>query len=158
MPYINGSITLNRTGLDRIIQASVEAKEKKEHARRKAFVMFIKEVLKHDKRYSIVPYEDSRDRTKIQWVPNSTRSGILGSVMLKREGAYADVVIHASEPRYGVIVNAGSSFSSGEVKAYPSSSMAWPIVAIANELERQFTREVEWDMNKHNQVVTKKKG
>jgi hypothetical protein len=129
--------------------------------RKKAFVTFIKSVLEQDKRYTLVPFVDQSK--EVRWsnsFASEDSSNILGTVMLKREGTYTDVVIQPNEPKYGVRVFAGSKMNHGGIQAYPSPSLAWPIISMANELERQFTREVEWEMTKHGQQtkVNKKRG
>jgi hypothetical protein len=121
--------------------------------RRQAFVKFIKPILEQDKRYSIVPYKDSR--SKMCWSRDEQENSILGDVMLKRDGDYAPVLIHPNEPQYGVMISAGSTHTACTIQAYPSPSLAWSVLNIANELERQFVREVEWEMNKKGMKVIK---
>jgi hypothetical protein len=120
--------------------------------RKKAFVTFMKSVLEQDKRYSVVPMIDTR-RVGLYGTGLEDSSNILGDVMIRREGTYANVCIHSNEPKYGIIVNAGSKMNHGGMQGYPSPSLAWSMINLANELERQFTREVEWEMNKHQQKV-----
>ena len=71
--------------------------------------------------------------------------------MLQREGIYAPVTIEPFDNKYGIYIQAGSKMTKMTIQSYPSNCLAWPSVIIADELERQFTREVEWEMNKNNQ-------
>lgn len=142
----------------------IEHQQKKEawrSKRKKAFINFIKQVLEKDKRFTITPYSESLSS---MWSRSIiTPPNILGEVMLQREGTYAPVTIEPFDNKYGIYIQAGSRMTRMTILSYPSNCLAWPSVIIADELERQFSREVEWEMNKHNQSTAttkwrKKKG
>lgn len=122
--------------------------------RRQAFVKFIKPILEKDKRYSIVPHVDVKNRSYF-YRDQEANENILGNVMLQRSGSYAPVTISSAEPKYGIVINAGSIHSESVIISYPSPSLTWSVMNIANELERQYSREVEWEMNKHGMETPK---
>lgn len=109
-----------------------DLQERLEKWKKKSWLEFCKAVMQQDGRYSVEAYGD-----------------IFGSLSLRRDGTFCDVHIHPHTPQLGVYIEAGSKFAKTAMACFPSMAMVGPVLKIADELERQFVREVKIEENKH---------
>lgn len=124
--------------------------EKIKQWKRKSWLDFCKELIAQDKRYTLMPLSDYMDTQKGNSIWGITKAnGVFGNMVLRRDGELNDVYIVPLDPQLGMIVDSGSKFGRMQINGFPARSMVWPVLRIADELERQYTREVTIERNKH---------
>lgn len=141
--------------MDSTYEKNQEKREKIEAWKRKTWLEFCKMVMDADKRYSLLPLVDYNTAKGASGMLSRTirAQGVFGNMCLRRDGAMQDIYIVPNEPQLGVLIDAGSKYTQMSMTGYPSKSLVWPIIRIADDLERQYTREVTIEANKHNTPV-----
>lgn len=137
-----------------------EHREKINAWKKKSWMEFCKMVMDTDKRYSLLPMTDYDNAMKHEGMPMrmNKANGVFSNFCLRREGSLQDVYIVPHEPNLGLMVNAGSKYINMIMTGFPSKSLVWPVIRIADDMERQFVREVTIEANKRNtQVISKPK-
>lgn len=123
---------------------SKEYKERIETWKKKSWHEFCKLVMDTDTRYTLMPLVDYNKRhsndSMIQRLQNA--DGVFSNFCLTRTGEKSDIYILPSDPHLGILIDAGSKYSRMTLNSYPSKALVWPVLRIADELERQYIREV----------------
>lgn len=127
-----------------------ERMEKIKQWKRKSWLDFCKLVMEQDKRYTLLPLSDYSKLMHSQQLGLARANGIFGNMCLRRDGERSDIYIVPLDPNLGIAIDAGSKFTKMTLSGFPSRSLVWPVLRIADDLERQFTREVMIEANKHN--------
>lgn len=112
---------------------------------------FCKMVMESDKRFTILPMFMFIEGNPMTCLTND--EGVFGRQCLKRDGILADVYIIPMERGLGMEIKAGSKYTSMRFNGFPSKTMLWPVLKIADELERQFVREVAIESSKHGNTL-----
>lgn len=137
--------------LSKARQARAEAKEKIGEWKKKAWLDFCKLVMAADVRYTLLPLTDynlrTGNNTMVSRVQNA--DGVFSNFCLTRTGEIADIYLLPSDPYLGVLIDSGSKYGKATIQGFPSKAMVWPVLRIADELDRQYAREVSIESNKH---------
>ena len=139
-------------------KAHVDRVERINAWKKKAWLDFCKMVMEEDKRYSLLPLTDYYNNMKETGMLSrlSRASGVFSGFCLRRDGTLQDVYIIPHEPNLGLVINAGSKYTGMNLTGFPSKALVWPTLRMADDLERQFIREVSIEANKHStQLPTK---
>ncbi len=110
--------------------------------------------MKLDTRYSIILMEDYARTHTI----NGNRRNSLDynddtfKVCLIRDGEYGPVTIIPPCEVYGVVIRAGSIYVHANMNMFPSRNLAWPTIKIADELEIQYSKEVQREKQKRGHI------
>jgi hypothetical protein len=132
-------------------KAREELKEKIGNWKKKAWLDFCKLLMEEDKRYTLMPLSDynNKQHNSGMAIRVQNAEGVFSNFCLTRTGELSDVYILPSDPMLGILIDAGSKYSKLTLQSFPSKAMVWPILRIADDLERQYTREVSIESNKH---------
>lgn len=132
-------------------KAREELKEKIGNWKKKAWLDFCKLIMEEDKRYTLMPLADYNAKVGNSGMVSRVQNaeGVFSNFCLTRTGELSDIYILPQDPMLGVIIDGGSKYSKLQLQAFPSKGMVWPVLRIADELERQYTREVSIEANKH---------
>ncbi len=137
--------------VDKSRKAREELKEKITTWKKKAWLDYCKLLMDEDKRYTLMPLADYNARTgnnsMLTRVQNA--DGVFSNFCLTRTGEMTDIYILPCDPMLGITIDAGSKYAKATIQGFPSKAMVWPIIRIADELERQYVREVSVEGNKH---------
>lgn len=147
MPYIPAQLTL---GLGDMNEKAEELRERKTAWKKKSWNEFCKLVMEADKRFTILPLSDYHARVKASGMDiRVTRAeGLFSNFCLRREGTLTDVFILPNEPALGIRIDTGSKFITGQLTCFPSKTLVWVAIRMADEFERQYVREVTVQANK----------
>jgi len=128
-----------------------ELREKIDNWKKKAWFDFCKLVMYADKRYTLMPLSDYNNKTGKNSMLSRTQNadGIFSNFCLTRTGTLTDIYILPCDPMLGINIDAGSTYSKATVTSFPSQGMVIPTLCIADELERQYIKEVSIESNKH---------
>ncbi len=141
--------TLNKTK-----QARELLKEKIGNWKKKAWLDYCKLVMEQDSRWTLLPLSDYNTRAGNNGMLARVTSaeGVFSNFCLTRTGVMNDIYLIPCEPMLGVMIDAGSKYAKCTVTAFPSKGMVWPVLRIADELERQYSREIAIETNKHGSL------
>ncbi len=141
------SMTINKTK-----QAREELKQKTEDWKKKIWIDFCRLVMEADTRYTLMPMTDYNKRmgnhSMTARVANA--EGVFSNFCLTRTGELNDVYLLPSDPQLGVLIDAGSKYGKAMIFAFPSKGVLWSVLKLADELERQYVREVKIATNKYS--------
>lgn len=143
-----------RTGVrasDASRKSREELKEKIGNWKKKAWLDFCKLLMAEDKRYTLMPLTDYNSKAGTNTMMNRVQNadGVFANFCLTRTGEMSDIYLLPCDPILGVKIDAGSKYSTATIQGFPSKAMVWPIIRIADELERQYVREVSIEATKH---------
>jgi len=141
----------NRSRVEDMHKARAEMREKINKFKRKAWLDFCKFVMTEDSRYTLMSITDYNNKMGNSQTINRVQSaeGVFSNFCLTRTGELADVYLLPCEPTMGISIDVGSKYNSGTLQSFPSKAMVWPVIRIADELERQFVREISIESKKH---------
>lgn len=122
--------------------------EKIKQWKKKSWLDFCKMVMEQDKRYTLMPLSDYSMAQGGQGSLLARANGIFSNMCLRRDGEMADVYIVPLDPNLGITIDAGSKYQRMQFSGFPAKSLVWPVLRMADELERQYTREVVIQKNK----------